>query len=177
MRAVVRLITAVAGLIALAAGVLLVVEAIGAWARPGAGGLLVPWSSAGSAMRGLSWQDLATRLAAAVAVLLGLILLLAASRAGRSEVRLLDPAPEVTVTTDPRSLARLVGHRVRAEDGVATASVTADRRRVKVKAHSRFRTLGDLRDRVSKTAASAVGDLPLQRRPRVSVSVSPAKER
>ncbi|WP_243789105.1 DUF6286 domain-containing protein [Saccharopolyspora gloriosae] len=177
MRAVVRLITALAGLIALAAGVLLIVEAIGAWASPGTGGVLVPWSSAGSAMRGLSWQDLATRLAAGAAVLLGLILLLAASRAGRSEVRLLDPAPEVTVTTDPRSLARLVGHRVRAEDGVAAASVTADRRKVKVKAQSRFRSVGDLRDRVSKTAASAVGDLPLQRRPRVSVSVSPAKER
>lgn len=177
MRALVRLITAAAGLIALVAGILLVVEAIGAWANPGGRGVLVPWSDAGSSMRDLSWQDLPVRLVAAAAVLVGLILLLAASRAGRKEVRLADPAPEVTVTTDPRSLARLVGHQVRAEDGVATATVTADRRKVKVKARGRFRSVGDLRDRVSKKAAAAVEDLPLQRRPRVSVSVSPAKER
>ena len=92
-------------------------------------------------------------------------------------VRLLDPAPEVTVTTDPRSLARLVGHRVRAEDGVAGAVVTAHRKRVRVKVTGRFRAVGDLRDRARETASAAVGGLPLQRGPRVSVSVSPAKER
>ncbi|MEU6127971.1 DUF6286 domain-containing protein [Saccharopolyspora sp. NPDC047091] len=177
MRALVRLITAAAGLIALVVGVLLVVEAIGAWTNPGSRGVLVPWSAAGSSLRGLSWHDLPVRLVAAAVAVVGLILLLAVFRAGRKEVRLADPAPEVTVTTDPRSLARLVGHQVRAEDGVAGATVTADRRKVKVKARGRFRSVGDLRDRVAKKASDTVEDLPLQRRPRVSVSVSPAKER
>ncbi|MFR9729303.1 DUF6286 domain-containing protein [Saccharopolyspora sp. MS10] len=177
MRALVRVITAVAGLAALLAGVLLVVEVVGAWVRPEAGGVLIPWSSAGPSALAVTWQDVPVRLGAAIAAAVGLVLLLAASRAGRREVRLLDPAPEVTVTTDPRSLARLVGHQVRAEDGVATASVTADRRRVKVKARGRFRQVGDLRDRVSTTVSAAIGELPMRRRPRVSVSVSPAKER
>ncbi len=177
MRAVVRLITSLAGLAALAAGVLLIVEIIGAWTRRGSGGVLVPWSAARPALDGLSWQDLPVRLVAAGLLLLGLVLLLAALRAGRKEIRLLDPAPEVTVTTDPRSLARLVGHQVRAQDGVAGASVTADRRRVRVRATGKFRVVGDLRDRLSQTTAGTVGELPLQRAPKVSVSVSPAKER
>lgn len=177
MRAVVRLLTCLAGLIAIAAGVLLVVEIAGAWIRPGAGGVLVPWQAAVPPLGGLSWQSGPVLGTAAGVAVLGLLLLVAALVAGRSEVRLLDPAPEVTVTTDPRSLARLVGHRVRAEDGIAGAAVTADRRRVRVKATGRFRAVGDLRDRVSQTTSSAVGDLPLQRSPKVSVSVAPAKER
>lgn len=177
MRAVVRLLTSLAGLVAVAAGVLLVIEIIGAWTRPGSGGVLLPWSAARSGLSGLTWQSAPVLGIAGGIALVGLGLLLIALLAGRKEVRLLDPAPEVTVTTDPRSLARLVGHRVRAQDGVAGAAVTADRRRVRVKATGRFRAVGDLRDRLSQTTSSAVGDLPLQRKPKVSVSVSPAKER
>ena len=177
MRFVVRLLTSLAGLVAAAAGALLIVEVAGAWARPGSGGVLVPWSAARPVLARLTWQEPPVLGIAAGCALIGLVLLVISLLAGRRVVRLLDPAPEVTVTTDPRSLARLVGRRVRAEDGVAGAVVTAHRKRVRVKVTGRFRAVGDLRDRAAATASAAVGGLPLQRSPRVSVSVSPAKER
>jgi putative intracellular protease/amidase len=177
VRVVVRLLTSLAGLVVLAGGALLIVEVVGVWVRPGSGGVLVPWSAARAVLRGLTWRDAPVLAVAAGCAALGAVLLLIALLAGRRVIRLLDPAPEVTVTTDPRSLARVVGHRVRAEDGVAATAVTARRKRVRVKVTGRFRAVGDLRDRAATTASAAVEALPLRRGPRVSVSVSPAKER
>ncbi|MDI2028870.1 DUF6286 domain-containing protein [Saccharopolyspora sp. TS4A08] len=177
MRVVVRSLTSLAGLVVVAAGALLVVEIVGIWLRPGSGGVLVPWADARPELTGWTWRDVPVLVVAAGCVVVGLVLLVVSLSAGHRAIRLLDPAPEVTATSDSRSLARLVGHRVRAEDGVAAAAVTARRRRVRVKVTGRFRTTGDLRERVAEAASAAVGTLPLQRSPRVSVSVSPAKER
>lgn len=177
MRVVLRLITALLGMGVAAAGALLVVEVIGAWSRPDLGGIVVPWPDFKSTLDGMAWEDVPVRATAVITSIAGLLLLFVALRAGRTEIRLHDPAPEVTVTTDPRSLARLVGHQVRAQDGVSTASVTAKRTRVRVKAVGRFRQLDDLPARVRKTVEDAVGDLPIGKRPKVSVSVSPPKER
>ncbi|GAA2800885.1 DUF6286 domain-containing protein [Saccharopolyspora taberi] len=175
MRALVRLITAVLGLALAAAGGLLAVETAWAWARGDR--LLVPWGAVRSALDSLAWNQPAVMVTAAGVGVVGLVLLLVGFSAGRKEIRLHDPAPEVTVTTDPRSLARLVGHHVRAEDGVAGATVTADRRKVRVRATARFRQTGDLLDRVTSTVRETVGELPVQRPPKVSVSLGAAKER
>ncbi|GAA4863859.1 DUF6286 domain-containing protein [Saccharopolyspora rosea] len=177
MRLLVRLITTLVGLAVAAAGVLLVVETAWAQLRPDTGGLLVPWPTMRSALDAVPWDATPVRATAIGVAVAGLLLLLVAAGARRRDVRLHDPAPEVTVTTDPRSLARLVGHQVRDQDGVASASVTADAKRVRVRATSQFRQLGDLRQRVTDTTEHAVGDLPLRRAPKVAVSVSPAKER
>lgn len=176
MRGLVRLIAIVAGLVVAAFGVLLVIEVMAAWLRPASTGLLVPWQRSRSALSAVSWNQLPVLIAAVIAMVIGLVLVLVSALAGRKEIRLHDPAPGVTVTTDPRSLARLVGHQVRRDDGVAAASVTATRQRVRVKAVGKFSSVGDLRTRVSESAEHTVQELPLRSDPRVSVAVSPAKE-
>jgi hypothetical protein len=178
MRLLVRLITTLLGVVVAVAGALLAVE--GAWSllRPDSGTLIVPWSSLRPLLEQWTWNSVPMRVTAAAVAVIGAVLLLVAGRAGRKDIRLYDPAPEVTVTTDPRSLARLVGHRVREQDGVGSASVTATRARVRVRARSAFSSVGveDLHDRIDSAADEAVRDLPLLRPPRVSVSVFPAKE-
>ncbi|GAA4887447.1 DUF6286 domain-containing protein [Saccharopolyspora cebuensis] len=177
MRLLVRLLAALLGLAVAALGVLIAAEAVWAWIRPQADGLVVSWRAVRSGLGGVTWADTAALVTAIVVGVVGLLLLLLATRAGRRDVRLHDPAPEVTVITDPRSLARLVGHQVRDQDGVARASVTAGAKRVRVKATARFREMGDLRQRLTDTARDAVGELPLRRSPKVAVSVTPPKER
>lgn len=176
MRLLVRLFAALLGLAATAVGVLLAVEAVWAWLRPDSPGLAVPWHGWQPPLAGLTWSDPRVMIAAGVLTVLGAVLLFVAARAGRKDIRLHDPAPEVTVTTDPRSLARLVGHQVRHQDGVASASVTASRSRVRVKATGEHSSLGDLRDRLMTTTEEAIGDLPLRNRPSVSVSAAPMKQ-
>jgi uncharacterized protein DUF6286 len=177
MRLLVRLITALAGLAVAAAGALLAIEMVWALLRPGAGGLLIPWPRVYYELSVLSWNDPPVRTAAAVLVVVGLLLLLIALSAKRKDIRLHDPAPEVTVTTDRRSLARLVGHQVRDQDGVAGAAVTVGAKRVQVKATAQFREPGDLHTRLTDTVEHAVDDLPLRTPPKVLVSVVAPKER
>ena len=176
MRGLVRLIVAVAGLVVAAFGVLLVVEVAAAWLSP-ASEVPVPWTRTRSALSSISWGQLPVRIAAVLAVVVGLVLVVVSALAGRRDIRLQDPSPEVTVTTDPRSVARLVGHQVREDGAVSVASVTATRRRVRVKAVSRFSTLDDLRPRLTESAEHTLRELPLRSDPRVSVSASAAKEK
>ncbi|WP_406692126.1 DUF6286 domain-containing protein [Saccharopolyspora sp. ID03-671] len=177
MRLFVRLITAVAGVVGAAVGVLLTVESAWSLIRPGARGLIVGPAAVRDALSGFSWDDAPVRIVAIALVVLGVVLLIAAIASGHRELRLHDPAPEVTVTTDRRSLARLVGHQVRDQDGVAGATVTAGSKRVRVKAAARFHESGDLRERLTSTAEHAVADLPLPSTPKVLVSVTAPKER
>ncbi|MDR7303192.1 DUF6286 domain-containing protein [Haloactinomyces albus] len=177
MRALVRLITTLLGLALAAAGALLVLELAWAWLRPGPDYLLVPWPSIRTALRQLAWNDVPVRSTAAIVALVGIILLVLAGKAGRNDIRLHDPAPEVTVTTTPGSLARVVGHQVREQDGVATASVTATRGRIRVRATSEHTQAGELHDRLTELAEESVRNLPLRTTPKISVTVRPAKER
>lgn len=177
MRAVVRVITALLGLVFAAAGVLLVVEVAWAALRPGDDFLVVDWPGVRDGLRTLSWNDTPVRITAAVVVVVGLLLVIAGMRAGHRDVRLHDPAPQVTVTTPLSSMARLVGHRAREQDGVGSASVTAGRKRVRVRVHSEFVEVGDLEDRVAEASREALRGLPTPATPTVSVSVRPAKER
>ncbi|MGW5641820.1 DUF6286 domain-containing protein [Saccharopolyspora sp. NPDC003752] len=176
MRLLVRLITTLLGLAVAAGGALLAIEAVWVLARPGTGGLIVPWQQVHIGLSSLSWQDPQVLATAAVVAVVGVLLVLIAINAGVKDIRLHDPAPEVTVTTDRRSLARLVGHQVRGQDGVAVASVTAGSKRVQVKATAQFREPGDLRARLTETAEHAVQDLPLRSTPKVLVSVTVPKE-
>ncbi|MBB5156351.1 DUF6286 domain-containing protein [Saccharopolyspora phatthalungensis] len=177
MRLLVRLFAALLGLAIAAGGVLLAIEVVWALLRPGTGGLIIPWQHLLSGLSSLSWHDPPVLVTAAVVAVVGLVLLLIAINAGPKDLRLHDPAPEVTAITDRRSLARLVGHQVREQDGVAGASVTASAKRVQVKATAQFRRFGDLRTRLSETAEHAVQDLPLRHTPEVLVSVAAPKER
>ncbi|MEU0792779.1 DUF6286 domain-containing protein [Amycolatopsis sp. NPDC005961] len=177
MRPLVRLLSTLLALAFAAAGALLALEVGWHWWRPGSGPLVVPWPRWQAELASLGWDAYAVRVGAGVVAAAGLVLLLCALGAGSRAIRLTDPAGEVSVSTSPRSLARLVGLAVRAQDNVAGATVTASARRVRVRAKSTLETEGELRPRLLETVSALLDDVPLVRRPKVSVVVDSPKDR
>lgn len=137
----------------------------------------MPWPRWQAELASLGWDAYAVRVGAGVLAAAGLVLLLCALAAGSRAIRLADPADEVSVSTSPRSLARLVGLTVRAQDNVAGATVTASARRVRVRAKSTLETEGELRPRLLETVSALLDDVPLVRRPKVSVVVDSPQDR
>jgi hypothetical protein len=177
VRPFVRILATLLGLAAAAAGALLALEVGWRWWRPGSAPLLVPWPRWQAELASLGWDAHAVRVGAGVLAAAGLVLVVCALAAGNRAVRLTDPAGEVSVSTSPRSLARLVGLTVRAQDNVAGASVTASARRIRVRAKSTLETEGELRPRLLATVAALLDDVPLVRRPKVTVVVDSPKDR
>lgn len=177
MRVLLRLLSPLLGLAVAAGGGVLAVEAGWVLARPDSTPLLVPWPGWRDRLAGYAWSDAAVVIAAAALVALGLLLTVIAAAARRRDVRLTSPVDGVAVVTSPRSLARLVGHRVRQEDGVHTASVTASARRIRVRATSRLHTEAQLRSTLTARVRDLVGSLPLPRTPRIRVVVKSRKDR
>lgn len=176
MRVLLRILAPLLGLALAAAGVLFVIEVVAAWGRPAATtGLVVPWPDWRATLETLSWADTPVPAIAIVVAVIGLLLVLVGLMARRSDVTLDGPAPEITVITSPRVLARLVGRRVRATDDVAGASVTASRRKISVAAQGWGGTGPELRGRVRTRVDELLDELPLTRRPRVAVSVQERK--
>ncbi len=185
MRVLLRVLAPLLGLGLAAAGALLVIEVTAAWllgaeisaggtsivADPGQQGVLVPWRAWRSGLEALTWRSLLMLAVCAAVALLGLLLVVLAGGARRRDIRLEDPAENVSVTTSPRVLARLVGQRVRAQDQVASASVTASARAVKVVAVCRGEVPEGLPAGVGAGAGALLEELPLARRPRLAVSV------
>ncbi|GAA1291095.1 DUF6286 domain-containing protein [Saccharothrix xinjiangensis] len=169
LRGLLRALSAPLGLALAAAGLLLVAEV--AWRWSGRGPLT------GVSLAGWAWTDRPVALVGAGVAAGGLVLLVLALAARTPEVPLDAPADDVRVVTTPTSLARVVGQRVRAEEGVSGASVTASRSRVRVRATSRVHDEASLRPRLLEAARSAVEDLPLPVRPKVSVVVLSPKDR
>ena len=172
MRALLRVLAPLLGIALAVAGVLIVIEVVAAWVRPGMeGGLLVPWPDWLPTLASLSWnQSPVPGIAIGVGVV-GLLLTIVGLAARRSEVRLEAPRTDMTVTTSPRVLARLVGTRVRDSDDVLSASVTASARRVAVTALVWHDAPPDLREVIVGRVQVLLDELPLRRRPRVAVSV------
>jgi hypothetical protein len=173
MRVLLRLLAPLLGLALAAAGLLLAIEVIAAWVRPTADrGLLVPWPQWRAALESLSWDARPVTVVAVAVAVLGLLLLLIGLLARRTDIVLDPPAPEITVTTSPRVLARMVGCRVRAAEDVAGAAVTASRRRVAVTAHGWTEPDAQLRASVEARVQELLDELPLRHRPRVTVRVA-----
>ena len=167
MRAVLRVLAPLLGIALAAAGVLVVIEVVAAWVLPEhEGGLLVPWPDWVATLAGLSWNQSPvrghrhrrrrgrpaddhrrTRRAARATC---------ASRRRRTDM---------TVTTSPRVLARLVGTRVRASDDVLSASVTASARRVAVTARAWNDAPEELRETIVDRVQELLDELPLRRTP------------
>jgi len=170
MRILLRVLSPLLALAVAALGGAVALEIAWAWLRPAAVPLLLPWTGWRTTLEGWTWTATPVRLLGAGLVVAGGLLLLLALRAGRREVRLANPAPEITVTTSPRSLARLVGHQVRGLDHVASASVTATPHKVTVRAASCRPTDAATSD-VAETVRTLLSELPLTPTPRVSVAV------
>ncbi|MFF5991872.1 DUF6286 domain-containing protein [Prauserella flavalba] len=177
MRVLVRLLSTLLGLAVAAAGALLALEVAWQWWRPADAPLAVPWPAWRDALANTGWDSFSVRVAAIVVAVSGLVLLLASAVARRRDVRLTDPATDVSVTTSPRSLARVVGTHVRAQDNVTSASVTASARKVRVRASSTFESEEQLRPRLTQSVTGLIADLPLVRRPKVSVVVDSPRDR
>jgi hypothetical protein len=177
VRLLVRLLSTLLGLAVAGAGILLALEVGWHWWRPAEAPLLLPWPSWRDRLGELDWTATGVRVTAGVLAGVGLLLLLVSTTARRRGVRLRDPASEVSVVTSPRALARMVGARVRAQDNVRSATVTATARRVRVRATSALETEQQLRPRLAEAVADLLNDLPLARRPKVSVVVDSPKDR
>lgn len=176
MRVLLRILAPLLGLALAAAGVLFVIEVVAAWVRPGADtGLVVPWPDWRATLEQLHWADNPVPGIAIAVAVVGLVLVLIGLSARRSDIHLDAPSPEIAVTTAPRVLARLVGTRVRATDDVAGATVTASARKVNVSAQSWNDATPELRGTVTSRVDELLADLPLRRRPRVSVSLQERK--
>lgn len=175
MRVLLRVLAPLLGLALAAAGVLLVVEVVAAWVGPAATGLVVPWPDWRAGVENLTWaQNPVPGIAIGVAVV-GLLLMLVGLLARRSDIVLDAPVDGMTVTTSARVLARIIGRRVRAGDDVASASVTASRRKVAVSVQGWGEAGPALRTTVATGVDGLLDELPLHRRPRVSVSVQERK--
>ncbi|RZS43635.1 hypothetical protein EV193_102616 [Herbihabitans rhizosphaerae] len=177
MRVVVRILSCLLGLALAVAGGLAVLEIAWAWARPGDPALLIDWPRWRDELGSLPWNSTAMRVTAGVLAGVGLLLLLMAATARRKEVRLNDPAEGVSVTTSPRSLARIVGFQVRSADNVRAASVTASARKIRVRATTRLETEAQLQPRLMELVQETVDALPLVRRPKISVVVDSPRDR
>ncbi|WP_199431691.1 DUF6286 domain-containing protein [Qaidamihabitans albus] len=177
MRILVRLLSTLLALAVAAAGGLLALETAWQWWRPDGAPLLLPWPRWLDALAGLRWDAPVVRLTAALTALTGLVLMLVAAAARRRAVRLHDPATEVSVTMSPRSLARAVGQHVRAQDNVSGATVTANAKKVRVRARSALEDEEGLRPRLTESVSTLLGDVPLVRHPKVSVVVDSPKDR
>jgi hypothetical protein len=173
MRVLLRLLAPLMGLGLAAAGLLLAIEVVAAWLRPPAErGLLVPWPQWRATLEQLSWAERPVPEIAMGVAAVGLLLILLGLLARRADIALDAPTAEITVTTSPRVLARMVGRRVRAADGVAAATVTASRRRVAVSAEGWADPDPQLRATVQARVDELLDELPLTHRPTVSVRLT-----
>ena len=172
MRVLLRVLAPLLGLALAAAGLLVVIEVVAAWLRPGMeGGLLVPWPDWMATLASLSWNESPVPGIAIGVGVAGLLLMIVGLTARRADVRLEAPTVDMTVTTSPRALARLVGTCVRESEDVVSASVTASARRVGVTALGWSDAPPDLREVLVGRVKERLDELPLRRRPRVAVSV------
>lgn len=175
MRFLVRLLSVLGGLAVAAAGAATLVGVTWQWVLPGDGTPRPAIDHLKSIVDGQRWSSPPVLLIAGIVLAAGLILLIVAFSAGRRDITLDGPAPGVTVVTSPRALARTVGQRVRAADGVSAATVTASRTFVRVKASTRLSTAADLQPVLRELVTTTIDDLPIARAPRVSVSVTAAR--
>jgi Family of unknown function (DUF6286) len=170
MRILLRVLSPLLGLGVAALGGFMVLEIAWAWVRPADGPLVLPWPAWQATLQEWTWSSTPVRLLAAGLVLVGLLLIVLALSAGRHEVRLINPAPGITITTSPQSLARLVGHQVRGLDHVVSAAVTATPRKVTVRAAS-HQPVGEATSDIAETVRTLLAGMPLARIPRVAVAV------
>jgi Family of unknown function (DUF6286) len=109
---------------------------------------------------------------AAVALVLGLWLLLLALTPGLRQVLALRPGPgQVRAGLDRRAAALVLRDRAQEVPGVRTVRVAVGRRRARVRVESHFRELDDVREDLDEVLGEARRGFALQHRLRLSVSV------
>lgn len=177
MRVLLRVLSPLLALVVAAAGALLTIEVAAGWNASTDAGLILDWPEWRAALEERTWHSSGARWAAGGLAVVGLALVVIALAGRRQDIELTGPTPDVTVTTTPRALARLVRLRVAAADGVDRASVAASPRVVSVRARASGvaaeALLPVVRDRVDGVLAA----LRPARPPKVTVRVDAAPAR
>ncbi|MFE6779241.1 DUF6286 domain-containing protein [Streptomyces sp. NPDC057702] len=108
---------------------------------------------------------------AAVAMALGLWLIVLALTPGRRGVLPMRPDPEIRAGLDRSAAALVLRDRAMEVPGVRTVRVDAGRRRVRVRAQAHFRELDEVRSDLDAALDDGVRALGLARRPGLRVQV------
>jgi hypothetical protein len=164
-----------AALVLTAAGVLVAVEVISTLAGSPSG--LIDYGRVVSRLTGTSWNDLVTRVVAAVIALLGLACLTAGLKPGHTSlIPLHGDDPDLVIGVTERGLRRAVA------SAAAEVDMVTDVRRVKVHRHrivvvveTALREYGELGEQVRTAVARRLEELGPRPRRAVSVRVRPTE--
>lgn len=130
-----------------------------------------------SAVGALTWASSALLTAAVVAVVLGLVLLVAGLKPGAYRSTVLrgpsgDPVEQTDYVISNAAVARLAAGRADLVDGVDKVSASADGRRVRLRLTTSSSQTTEIRDRVVRGVTESLTATGLDPAPRVSATVT-----
>ncbi len=172
MRAFNRLLSVLLAVAIAVAGVLTVIEIIAAAFHKDP--VVVKWKGLVGDLATTQWKEAGPRVAAAVLIVVGLLLLLFALRRGKpATVGLTTSAEDVDMTTTRRSLQRSLGSNAAAVDGIHEARAKVKRRKIVISARA---TSGldksEAKDRLTSEVQQRLDALSLSERRRLVVKVT-----
>ena len=128
-----------------------------------------------------TWDSSTVRSALAGVVVVGLVLLIVGLSRGRPAALTLPARPDgpsqVTVTASRRGIERSLEQAVLEADGITGADVSVSRRSATVRASSRTRSPGDLRDGVEQAVTARLTELGLADQLRTKINVTSREAR
>lgn len=169
VRLVNRLLAALLALGLLGVALLTAIEVVGAVVDEAP--VLVPYDDWLSALRTTPWQDNIVRIVAGSVVALGVVLIFASLGARDRRFVLPTELPNLTLTTSPRAVARMLRRRAEMVSGVKQASAVVTRHRARVVA---LVPLGDpdrAEEELYESLSAALGSVPWKKQPTLYVGV------
>lgn len=171
MRAVNRLVSTVIALALLVATALIVIEIVAA--AIGKGPAIVHWQSTTNALGRNTWRDLGAQVTGVVLVLVGLLLIVLASKRGKPDVLALsDSGSGTTVTTTRKSLQRALKATAVSTEGVEKAKVKVKRRKAVIKVNSALLDAGRVKQAVEQRGSDLIEAVGLAKPPTVRAKVT-----
>jgi Family of unknown function (DUF6286) len=137
--------------------------------------LVVPYDTWLREFRAHEWSQRVVMIGSIAGIVGGLILILLGIFAIERRVQMTASRSEIDLSTSRRSLARFLDHDAQTVDGVAGAKVKVGRRTAKVRAAVRLGDPQEVRETLRGRLQDRLDDLPLVRRPTLSVRISDAR--
>ncbi len=179
VRAITRLLALLTAAALAVGAVLVIIEVVAAGV--GAQPLLVHWRGAYSAGERDTWPSAGARWLLIAVIVVGLLVAASQLKVRRTDRLATETArDDMQIFVARRGVQRAVRRAVLGVDGVSTARVKLGRRRVKVRATSRFadsESAGALHDPVVQTVTITLDALRLRRQLAVKAKLSPRKDR
>lgn len=174
MRLLNRLLAALLALALLGLALLIVIEVAAHLLNDGPA--LVPYDTWVERLRTVPWTDTVVRLVAIGAALVGLLLLLSALTARDRRFVLPTELPDLTLTTSPRAVARMLRRRAEMVSGVSSATAVVGRHRARVEAVVPFRDPDQAEYELNQVLSQALGSVPWKHHPTLWVAVQSRHE-